>query len=157
MRRYNVRRVRLGCRPGLLQVHLRRGEAASHCAFARKVQEVLDCGRDRRSYHRIGNRDGVSRAFDILTTPSSVYRHHLKAYRDSYRGGVKKAAGKKEELAVRNQNILKRASELHAKRMAKHNIASILAREFDLSSTRIRQILKKIEILRTTFSFRVPT
>ncbi len=46
--------------------------------------------------HRIGDRDGVSRAYSVLVAPSSVYRHHLKAYRDSHRGGVKKAAGKKE-------------------------------------------------------------
>ncbi len=93
--------------------------------------------------HRIGDRDGVSRAYGILVAPSSIYRHQLKACRDRHRGGGEKAARQKETLAVRNQKILKRANELLIKGKPKRNIASILAREFDLSSTRIRQILKK--------------
>ncbi len=96
--------------------------------------------------HRIGDRDGVSRAYGILVAPSSGYRHHLKAYRDSHRGGGEKAAREKEKLAVRNQKILKRAKELLTNGKPKRNIASILAREFGLTATSIRNIGKNSKL-----------
>jgi len=92
--------------------------------------------------HRIGDRDGVSRAFDIFMLPSSFYRQHLKAYRDSHAGGLEKAFHAKAGLKKRNQEILKRRNELLAKGKLKRNIAGILGNEFKLTATSIRGILK---------------
>jgi hypothetical protein len=92
--------------------------------------------------HRIGDRKGVSRALDILSAPSSFHRQHLKAYRDSYVGGRERAARAKAALRERDQKILKRRDELLAEGKTKHNIASILGKEFERTATRIRQILK---------------
>ena len=92
--------------------------------------------------YRIGDPDGVSRAVDILTAPSSFYRQHLKAYRDSHVGGREKAARAKARLRERNQKILKRHNELLAKGKPKRNIAGILGEEFKLTAARIRDVLK---------------
>ncbi len=91
---------------------------------------------------RIDDPVGASRAFDILITPSHFYRQQLKAYRDSLVGGREKAARAKAGLGVRNQDILKRHNELLANGKSKRNIASILGKEFELTATRIREILK---------------
>ena len=91
---------------------------------------------------RIDDPVGASRAFDILITPSHFYRQQLKAYRNSLVGGREKAARAKAPLRERDQKILKRRDELLAEGKTKHNIASILGKEFGRTSTRIRQILK---------------
>ena len=92
--------------------------------------------------HRIGDRDGVNRAYDIQLLPSSFYLQRLKAYRDSHVGGRERAARAKPGLRVRNQDILKRRDELLAKGKTKRDIAGILGKDFKLTDTRIRQILK---------------
>ena len=93
--------------------------------------------------HRIGDRNGVRRAYGFLTAPSSPYRQRLKAYRDSHVGGLEKSARTGEKLRKRDQEILDRANELLKKEQPRRNIASILAKEFALTPARIRQILKK--------------
>ena len=87
---------------------------------------------------RIGDPVGVSRALDILLAPSSFYRQRLKAYRDSHVGGRERAARAK----AGHQQILKRRDKLLANGIAERNIAGILGKEFKLTPTRIRQILK---------------
>ena len=95
---------------------------------------------------RIGDQDGVSRAFDIYTSPTSLYLQHLEAYRDRHKGGLQRAAKSRRRFAERDQKILDKAEELHAKGIPKNHIASRLANEFDLTSTRIRQILRKTKM-----------
>ena len=92
--------------------------------------------------HRIGDPVGVSRAYDILITPSHFYRQQLKAYRDSLVGGREKAARAKAGHKERKQQILKRRDKLLANGIAERNIAGILGEKFKLTPTRIRQILK---------------
>jgi hypothetical protein len=91
---------------------------------------------------RVGDRDGVSRAFDIFTTSSSVHRQQLEAYRKSSEGGKKTANRSKGKLAARDQRIRERAVKLGKSGRPERNIASILAKQFELTPTRIRTILK---------------
>ncbi len=92
--------------------------------------------------HRIGDRDGVNRAYDILLAPSSFYRQRLKAYQDSHVGGRERAARAKAGHKERKQQILKRRDKLLANGIAERNIAGILGGKYTLTPTRIRQILK---------------
>ncbi len=91
---------------------------------------------------RVGDRDGVSRAFDIFTTSSSVHRQQLEAYRNSSEAGKKTANRSKGKLAARDQRIHERAVKLGKSGRPERNIASILAKQFELTPTRIRTILK---------------
>jgi len=92
---------------------------------------------------RIEDRAGVGRAFDILMATSSPYKQRLKAYRGSSEGGRQKASQAKAERAVRDRRILERAVELCSSGKRERDIASILAKEFNLSSTHIRTIRRK--------------
>ena len=91
---------------------------------------------------RIEDRDGVSRAYDILLAPSSFYLQRLGAYRNSREGGRTKANLSRAKLAKRNQRILERANTLLEEGKQRRNIAGILAKENELTSTTIRMILR---------------
>jgi hypothetical protein len=95
---------------------------------------------------RIDDRAGVGRAFDILMSTESPYRQNLKAYRDRHEGGRERAALAKPKLEARDQEIVARAEALINKGIGERNISGILAKEFKLSPTRIRQILTKTKI-----------
>jgi hypothetical protein len=98
---------------------------------------------------RIGDRDGVNRAFDIFSSASSFHRQHLKAHRKSSEGGHNAANPSKGERAtehadraVRDQRIRERRDELLKSSTPERNIASLLAKQFELTPTRIRAIIK---------------
>jgi hypothetical protein len=99
---------------------------------------------------RIGDRDGVTRAFDILRTSSSVHRQQLKTYRKSSEGGhiaanplKGKRAAERAARATRDQQIHEQAAEWRNSGKPKHMIAGKLAKKHGLSTDRIRKILKK--------------
>jgi hypothetical protein len=98
---------------------------------------------------RICDRDGVNRAFDIFSSASSFHRQHLEAYRKSSEGGHTAANPSKGKRAteraarvVRDQRIRERRDELRKSGKPERNIASILAKQFELTPTRIRTILR---------------
>ena len=91
---------------------------------------------------RVGDRDGVSRAFDIFTTSSSVHRQQLEAYRNSSKGGHQKAFRSKAERVARDLRIREQAVKLRESGKPEHNLASILSKRFKLTPRTIRTILK---------------
>ena len=92
------------------------------------------------------SREGISRAYDVLFNKMQPYRKLIASFKHAASGGLaKKTSPTQSALTVRNQKIKKRAKELSEKGMAKRNLASRLAKEFEPSPRQIRNILKKAE------------
>ena len=90
--------------------------------------------------------EGISRAYDVLLNKMEPYRRLIHPFKHAASGGLAKRTSQSQaEIKNQHKQIKQRASELSEKGMARRDLASFLAKGFDLTPRHIRNVLKKAE------------
>lgn len=95
---------------------------------------------------RFNDVDGVRRAYDVLTMPSSPYRELLETFHHHRRGGLTRSRTNQQK------KIIRCALELLEKGASRRDVAGMIAQDLELSSAYVRRILKKNETLLSKYS-----